>query len=77
MFNIIIHTTNITLSAIWLAFILALLSFIPGDYNSILVKLGVLLLAIHLIEYVVVKLKTGKKINFLKLCFSVLVIGYL
>ena len=58
--------TKITVAAMWLAFMLGLLSVFSDDYNSILVMLGILLFAIHLIEYVVVKFMTSKEISFLQ-----------
>lgn len=66
MFNTFILLTKMTVSMIWLAFILSSTSLFSDDYNSVFVMLGILLFLIHIIEYIVVKLMTVNEISFIQ-----------
>ncbi len=72
MFNLFINLTKLTVIMIWIAFILGLVSFFPDSYNFIFVILGILLIVIHLVEYIVVTKMLNKNINF----FQTMLYGY-
>ena len=55
MLNLIVNGTRIDVVAFWIAFVLSLFSVIPGPYGLFIIWIGVLVLLIHLAEYLYVK----------------------
>jgi len=70
MLNLIVNGTRIAVVVFWVAFVLSLVSVIPGPYSSYIIWLGGLVLLIHLAEYFYVKYRFAGanpvKISFVK-----------
>ena len=70
MLNLIVNGTRIDVVAFWIAFVLSLFSVIPGPYGLFIIWIGVLVLLIHLAEYLYLKSRLAGRdvgeINFVK-----------
>jgi len=55
MLNLIVNGTRIAVVVFWVAFVLSLVSVIPGPYGLFIIWIGVLVLLIYLAEYLYVK----------------------
>jgi len=70
MLSLIVNGTRIAVVTFWVAFVLSLISVIPGPYSSYIIWLGGLVLLIHLAEYFYVKTRFAGmdlgEINFVK-----------
>ncbi len=62
----IINGTKVFLYAFWIAFILSIFSMLPAEFNSIMFYLGLIMLGIHVLEYVVIKFVMSKDIGFIQ-----------
>ena len=57
----IIGVTKVTLSLVWVIWVLALLSLLPDSWNLPVVLIGVALLVIHLGEYLFLHAKVAAR----------------
>jgi len=53
--NLIVNGTRIAVVVFWVAFVLSLVSVIPSPYGLFAICIGVVVLLIHLAEYLYVK----------------------
>jgi|GEM_PF-5295596 len=72
MFKLLINGTRVVLILLWIAVALSLAAAFPGGWNALFITLGSTVFIIHLLEYIIVILKTGRRISL----FRTLLLGY-
>ena len=55
MLNLVLNAGKIAVAFFWLAWILSLVSVIPGPYGPTIVMVGALVIAVHLFQYLLLK----------------------